>query len=169
MARASSPRSPVCSTARRASAAGPTAPPHALTLTGVRYAGDAAGGDRVRCLVTRGHGDGRELLVLEAEDGEPRLPGGAFEPEERVDSAAYRAVRAATGVGLTTIPRPLGLECLELGTTAEERTRIVWLDAPEGLEPDWGHGGRPLPLRPARGARGPRRDRAPVALIAAAV
>jgi tRNA pseudouridine38-40 synthase len=145
-------------------AAGPTAPPHALTLTGVRYAGGAAGSDRVRCLVTRGHGDGRELLVLEAEDGEPRLPGGAFEPEERVDSVAYRAVRAATGVSLTSVPRPLGIECHALGTVAEERTRIVWLDAPEGLEPDWTHGAsrcRFVPLAALPGA--------PLARISAAV
>jgi ADP-ribose pyrophosphatase YjhB (NUDIX family) len=118
--------------------------------------------------VTRGHGDGRELLVLEAEDGEPRLPGGAFEPEERVDSAAYRAVRAATGVALTSIPRPLGIECHAPGTPAEERTRIVWLDAPEGLEPEWTHGAarcRFVPLVALSGLD----DRAPVARIAAAV
>jgi hypothetical protein len=77
-------------------------------------------------------------------------------------------VRAATGVSLTTIPRPLGLECHALGTVAEERTRIVWLDAPAGLEPGWLHGDahcRFMPLTALAGLDA----RAPVARIVAAV
>jgi tRNA pseudouridine38-40 synthase len=116
--------------------AGVTAPAHALTLVGVRYAGDGPGSDRVRCLVTRERTGVRELLVLGQPHDEPSLPAGPFAPEERVDSAAYRAVAAASGIPLTSIPRPLGLEC-EPG----RRTRIVWLDAPEGLDASWQHEG----------------------------
>jgi tRNA pseudouridine38-40 synthase len=116
--------------------AGATAPPHALTLVGVRYAGDGPGGDRVRCLVTRERAGARELLVLDRAQDEPALPVGPFAAEERVDSAAYRAVAAASGVPLTSIPRPLGLEC-----EPDRRTRVVWLQAPEGLGASWQHEG----------------------------
>jgi tRNA pseudouridine38-40 synthase len=121
--------------------AGVTAPPHALTLVGVRYAGDGPGSDRVRCLVTRDRAGERELLVVEGARGDPLLPLGPFAPEERVDSAAYRAVAAASGVPLTSVPRPLGLECEELGRVGERRTRVVWLQAPDGLGPSWAHAG----------------------------
>jgi tRNA pseudouridine38-40 synthase len=124
--------------------AGVTAPPHALTLVGVRYAGDGPGSDRVRCLVTRELGGVRELLVLGHPHEEPTLPVGSFTPEERVDSAAYRAVAAASGVPLTSIPRPLGLEC-----EPERRTRVVWLQAPEGLGASWQHEGTRCRFAPA--------------------
>ena len=52
-ARAVSSPSRSCSRAGPARSAGPTAPPHGLTLTDVRYAGDVPGGDRIRCYVTR--------------------------------------------------------------------------------------------------------------------
>ncbi|MEO9174746.1 MAG: tRNA pseudouridine(38-40) synthase TruA [Gaiellales bacterium] len=121
--------------------AGVTAPAHALMLVGVRYAGDGPGGDRVRCLVTRDRGGERELLVIERSAGVACLPIGSFAPEERVDSAAYRAVSAASGVLLTSIPRPLGLQVEELGAVGERRTRAVWLDAPDGLDASWEHAG----------------------------
>jgi tRNA pseudouridine38-40 synthase len=113
--------------------AGPTAPAHALTLTGVRYAGDVPDADRIRCYVTRERSGARELLVLQQEAG-PTLPAAAFEPCERVDVAAHRAVRALTGVELAGVPRPLGMTC-----EAEQRTRAVWLQAPAGTLDVWMH------------------------------
>jgi tRNA pseudouridine38-40 synthase len=113
--------------------AGPTAPPHALTLTNVRYAGDVPGGDRIRCYVTRERPGARELLVLEADTG-LTVPVATFEPCERVDLAAYRTVRAATGVELEGVPRPLGMTC-----DAGQRTRAVWLQAPADTGDAWLH------------------------------
>jgi tRNA pseudouridine38-40 synthase len=113
--------------------AGPTAPARALTLTGVRYAGDVPDGDRIRCYVTRERSGARELLVLEQDAG-PTLPAAAFEPCERVDVAAHRAVRALTGVELAGVPRPLGMTC-----DAEQRTRAVWLQAPADTHDVWMH------------------------------
>ena len=130
--------------------AGPTAPPHALTLTGVRYAGDVPGGDRIRCYVTRERAGARELLVLE--DGASlTVPVGAFEPCERVDVAAYRVARACSGVELSSVPRPLGISCERAPGVAERRTRAVWLRAPEATRDAWMHhvepGGRPVSCR----------------------
>jgi tRNA pseudouridine38-40 synthase len=113
--------------------AGPTAPPHALTLTDVRYAGDVPGGDRIRCYVTRERRGARELLVLE-EDAGLTVPVAEFAPCERVDLAAYRTVRASTGVELGGVPRPLGMTC-----DAGQRTRAVWLQAPSGTGDLWVH------------------------------
>jgi tRNA pseudouridine38-40 synthase len=118
--------------------AGPTAPPHALTLTGVRYAGDVPGGDRIRCYVTRERVGERELLVLD--DGASlTVPVGAFEPCERVDVAAYRVARARTGVELSCVPRPLGISCEPALGVGERRTRAVWLRAPDGMRDSWTH------------------------------
>jgi tRNA pseudouridine38-40 synthase len=118
--------------------AGPTAPPHALTLTGVRYAGDVPGGDRIRCYVTREREGARELLVLE--DGASlTVPVGGFEPCERVDLAAYRVARASTGVELSSVPRPLGISCDPGPGAGERRTRAVWLRAPEDTRDAWMH------------------------------
>ncbi|HEY1479827.1 MAG TPA: tRNA pseudouridine(38-40) synthase TruA [Gaiellales bacterium] len=119
-------------------AAGVTAPPHALTLTGVRYAGDGPGDDRVRCFVTRDVSGRRELLVRASRGPGPTVPEGPFDDEERVDSAACRAVRAGAGVELASIPRPLGLV---LGATGGCRTRLAWLQAPEGLPDSFAHDG----------------------------
>jgi tRNA pseudouridine38-40 synthase len=119
--------------------AGPTAPPHALTLTGVRYAGDGAGSDHVLCFVTREHAGVRELLVLE-NAGARSLPRCTFEPEERIDEASHREVRARTGVVLTSIPRPLGMLHAETSAVGSSRTRVVWLQAPDGLAGSWEHG-----------------------------
>jgi tRNA pseudouridine38-40 synthase len=119
--------------------AGPTAPPHALELTGVRYAGDVPDGDRIRCFVTRERAGARELLVLDGPGG-PTVPVAAFEPAERVDLAAYRTVRAATGVELSSVPRPLGMTCDGGPDGAERRTRAVWLQAPETGADAWSHG-----------------------------
>jgi tRNA pseudouridine38-40 synthase len=148
--------------------AGVTAPAHALTLVGVRYAGDGPGGDRVRCLVTRDRGGDRELLVVERAAGGPGLPVGPFVAEERVDSAAYRAVSAASGVSLTSIPRPLGLQVEELGRVGERRTRLVWLEAPDGLEASWEHAGarcRFVPLSQATAIPQALRIPQPVAFV----
>jgi tRNA pseudouridine38-40 synthase len=140
--------------------AGPTAPPHALTLTGVRYAGDRAGSDHVLCLVTRERRGARELLVLER-GGDRSVPLGTFEPEERIDEVAHREVRALTGVELTSIPRPLGMLFDEPPAAGASRTRVVWLRAPDGLAESWQHGTHgdscrfvPLPteLAPALGS-----------------
>jgi tRNA pseudouridine38-40 synthase len=120
--------------------AGPTAPPHALTLTDVRYAGDVPGGDRIRCYVTREGKSARELLVLE-EDAGLSVPVAAFEPCERIDLAAHRAVRTATGVELEGVPRPLGMTC-----AAGERTRAVWLQAPARTADAWVHPAGPASL-----------------------
>lgn len=119
--------------------AGPTAPPHALELTGVRYAGDVASADRIRCYVTRERAGARELLLLDRAGG-PAVPVAAFEPGERVDLAAYRTVRACTGVELSSIPRPLGMTCDASLAAAERRTRAVWLQAPEEVGDAWVHG-----------------------------
>jgi tRNA pseudouridine38-40 synthase len=113
--------------------AGPTTPAHALILTDVRYAGDVPGGDRIRCYVTRERPGARELLVLE-EDAGLTVPVTAFEPCERVDLAAYRAVRNVTGVELDGVPRPLGMTC-----DAGQRTRAVWLQAPARTADAWIH------------------------------
>jgi tRNA pseudouridine38-40 synthase len=121
--------------------AGPTVPPHALTLTGVRYAGDVPGADLLRCYVTRELDGGRELLVLGEDAAAPSLPTGPFAPCERVDVASQRLVRSCTGVELASIPRPLGLTCDSIDGRAERRTRAVWLQAPADLAADrWLHG-----------------------------
>jgi tRNA pseudouridine38-40 synthase len=120
-------------------AAGPTAPPHALTLTGVRYAGDGPGSDELLCLVTRERGGARELLVLE-HDGACGVPRGTFEPEERIDAAAHREVHAQTGIELSDIPRPLGVLVDESAGGAPTRARVVWLRAPAGLADSWEFG-----------------------------
>jgi tRNA pseudouridine38-40 synthase len=113
--------------------AGPTAPAHALTLTDVRYAGDVPGGDRICCYVTRERRGTRELLVLERRTG-PGVPVAPFEACERVDLAAQRVVRAATGIELDGAPRPLGMTC-----EAGRRTRAVWLQAPPVTSDSWVH------------------------------
>jgi tRNA pseudouridine38-40 synthase len=118
--------------------AGPTAPAHALTLTGVRYAGEEPGADRLRCYVTRERDGVRELLVL-GEDGAPSVPLAPFAPCERIDVAAHRVVRSCAGVDLSSIPRPLGLTCDSLAGR-EGRTRAVWLQAPDELGDRWLHG-----------------------------
>ena len=118
---------------RAAELAGPTAPAHALTLSGVRYAGDVPDGDHIRCYVTRERSGARELLVLEQDAG-PTLPDAAFERFERVDLAARRAVRVLTGVELAGVPRPLGMTC-----EADRRIRAVWLQAPAGTDDRWLH------------------------------
>jgi 8-oxo-dGTP pyrophosphatase MutT (NUDIX family) len=120
-------------------AAGPTAPPHALTLTGVRYAGDGPGSDELLCLITRERGGARELLVLE-HDGACGVPRGTFEPEERIDAAAHREVHAQTGIELSDIPRPLGVLVDESAGGAPTRARVVWLRAPAGLADSWEFG-----------------------------
>ena len=120
-------------------AAGPTAPPHALTLTGVRYAGDGPGNDELLCLVTRERGGARELLVL-TRDAARSVPRGTFENEERIDAAAHRAVLARTGIELTDIPRPLGMLVDESLGGEPIRVRVVWLRAPVGLADSWEFG-----------------------------
>jgi hypothetical protein len=100
-------------------AAGPTAPAHALSLTGVRYAGDGAERDELRCLVVRG--DGAVLVAGE----EP--PQGALQAEERVDEGARRIVREQTGVELDALPRPRALR-----VAPGVRVRDVVLEAPAG-------------------------------------
>jgi hypothetical protein len=98
--------------------AGPTAPAHGLSLAGVRYAGDSAERDELRCLVVRGD----ELLL--AGDAPPQ---GALLPEERIDDAARRIVREQTGVALDGLPRP---GAMRVGDGV--RVRDVELDAPAG-------------------------------------
>jgi tRNA pseudouridine38-40 synthase len=115
--------------------AGPTAPPHALTLTGVRYAGDAPGADRIRCYVTRERSGARELLVRE--DGPRAVPTGEFAPCERVDVAAHRVVACSTGLALSSVPRPLGITLDSVAGLGERRTRAVWLQAPDGSADRW--------------------------------
>jgi tRNA pseudouridine38-40 synthase len=121
--------------------AGPTAPPHALTLTGVRYAGDVPGGDRIRCYVTRERDGVRELLVYE--DGGPAVPVGDLAPGERVDLAAGRVVRGCTGLELAGVPRPLGIIRDRSAGHVERRTRAVWLQAPDDAGDRWLHGSVP--------------------------
>ncbi|HEY3614237.1 MAG TPA: tRNA pseudouridine(38-40) synthase TruA [Gaiellales bacterium] len=115
--------------------AGATAPPHGLMLTGVRYAGDTPGADRLRCFVVREGAAGRELLVLAAPGGEPSLPETAMLAEERVDEAALRAVEAASGAIVRALPRSLGLVC-----HAESRVRDLLLEAPPEIPAAWRHG-----------------------------
>jgi tRNA pseudouridine38-40 synthase len=119
--------------------AGPTAPPHALTLTGVRYAGDGPGNDELLCFVTRERGGARELLVL-LHDGAPGVPRGTFEPEERIDAAAHREVHVRTGIQLTGIPRPFGMLVDDPAGGEPTRARVVWLRAPDGLADSWEFG-----------------------------
>jgi hypothetical protein len=121
--------------------AGPTAPPHALTLTGVRYAGDVPGADRIRCYVTREREGVRELLVCD--DGGPTVPAGEFARCERVDLAAHRVVRARTGLELSSVPRPLGITRDAAAGLLERRTRAVWLQAPDDAGDRWRHGSLP--------------------------
>jgi tRNA pseudouridine38-40 synthase len=128
--------------------AGPTAPPHALTLTGVRYAGDVPDADLLRCYVTRERGGERELLVLGEDGAAPALPTGAFAPCERVDVASQRVVRSCTGVELASIPRPLGLTCDSSEGRTERRTRAVWLQATGDLADRWLHGSVPCRFVP---------------------
>ena len=125
--------------ARRGRSAGPTAPPHALTLTGVRYAGDGAGQRPSCCASSRASAAGaRELLVARATMGPCGVPRGTFEPEERIDAAAHREVCARTGDrahehsasarhAVGRVGRPL----------SRARTRVVWLRAPAGLADSW--------------------------------
>jgi tRNA pseudouridine38-40 synthase len=128
--------------------AGATAPPHGLMLTGVRYAGDVPGADELRCYVVREGVAGRELLVLGGPAGQPSLPETAMLAEERVDEAALRAVEAATGVVVRSLPRPLGLVCGE-----RSRMRDVLLDAPAALPPAWRHGATECAFVPVAGLR----------------
>jgi len=115
--------------------AGPTAPPHGLELTGVRYAGARPGGDRIRCYVTREGATGRELMIV-GDGASATVPEAAFEPWERVDLAAYRVVAACTGVELSSVPRPLGMTTSG-AAGGEQRTRAVWLQAPPGTRAAW--------------------------------
>jgi tRNA pseudouridine38-40 synthase len=104
--------------AGRRGGAGPTAPAHGLSLAGIRYAGDSAERDELRCLVARGD----ELLL--AGDA---LPQGALLPEERIDDAARRIVHEQTGITPGGLPRP---GALRVGDGV--RVRDVRLEAPAG-------------------------------------
>lgn len=117
--------------------AGPTAPPHGLELTGVRYAGARPDGDRIRCYVTREGAVAREVLVV-GDAASASVPEAAFEPWERVDLAAYRVVAARTGVELSSVPRPLGMT-ITAAASGEQRTRAVWLQAPPETRDAWSH------------------------------
>jgi hypothetical protein len=57
--------------------------------------------------------------------------------------AAYRVARARTGVELSSVPRPLGISCDPGPGVGEQRTRAVWLRAPDGTRDAWTHDAAP--------------------------
>ncbi len=120
-------------------AAGPTAPPHALTLTGVRYAGDGPGSDELLCFVTRERGGARELLVLRHDGACGRAARHVRARGAHRRSSASRGARADGGRAdrHSATARHAGRRVVGGEPT---RARVVWLRAPVGLADSWEFG-----------------------------